>query len=100
MGYTGPALEVTAFRSGEDGRPGLHDAAGVFPFEAGVTRINPGLDRVLSAMTPGERRLVILPAEQAWGRSGLYTAETPGRRRFVISPNTMVVFEIEVIRPE
>jgi len=100
IGYVGPALEVALFVSGEDGRPGLHDSAAAFTFEPGVTRLVPGLDRVLAGMSRGEKRLVILPAEQAYGRNGLYTTEVPGRRRFVISPNTMLVFEVEVLPQE
>ena len=66
--------------------------------EPGKTTINPGLDGVIAAMQPGERRIAIVPAALAYGRAGLYPPETPGKRRFVISPHTMLVYEVEVLQ--
>jgi peptidylprolyl isomerase len=97
LGYEGPPLEVTTFASGDDGVPGILDAPQTFTFQPGATRINPGVDRVIAAMRPGERRVAIVPAALGYGGAGLYTRETPGRPRFVISPNTLLVYEIEVL---
>jgi peptidylprolyl isomerase len=97
LGYEGPALEITPFGSGEDGLPGFTDPPLPFPFEPGVTSLNPGLDGVLAEMTSGERRVVLVPPEYGYGRNGLYTPETPGEARFVIGPNTLLVYEVEVL---
>lgn len=97
LGYDGPTLEVTTFASGDDGVPGILDAPRTFAYQPGTTRINPGVDQVIASMRPGERRVAIVPAELGYGRNGLYTPETPGRPRFVISPNTLLVYEIEVL---
>ena len=65
--------------------------------ESGKPKINPGLDGVIAAMSPGERRIVILPAGLAYGRTGHYTPDTPGKRRPVILPNAMLVYDVEVL---
>ncbi len=98
MGREGPAIEPLAFGSGENGVPGFNDPPQVFTVEAGKTKINPGLDGVLATMKPGDRRVAIVPAALAYGRSGTYPPETPGRRRFVVSPYAMLVYEIEAVR--
>ncbi len=97
LGYDGPPLETTHFASGAEGVPGLLDPPLPFSFEAGVTSINPGLDAVLATMTPGERRVVVVPPEHGYGRSGIYPPETPGEPRFVIGPNTLLVYEVEIL---
>jgi peptidylprolyl isomerase len=97
LGYSGPPVEATAFGSGADGVPGFHDPAEAFPWVPGETALNPGLDGVLADMRPGERRVVIVPAELAYGASGLYPPETPGQPRFVISPHTLLVYEVELL---
>lgn len=97
VGWHGPPLELTSFGSGADGVPGFHDPAVAFPWVAGRTRLNPGLEGALAEMRPGERRVVIVPAEQAYGASGLYPPETPGQPRFVISPHTLLVYDVELL---
>ncbi len=97
LGYDGPPLETVRFGSREKGSPGIVDPPIPFSFEAGVTAINPGLDGVLATMTPGERRIVVVPPEHGYGRTGIYPPETPGEPRFVIGPNTLLVYEVEVL---
>jgi FKBP-type peptidyl-prolyl cis-trans isomerase len=97
LGRTGPPLELTSFGSDENGAPGFVDPPKAFP---AMTKINPGLDSVIAAMQPGERRIAIVPAALGYGREGLYTPEVPGRRRFVISPETMLVYEVEALPPD
>lgn len=97
LGYDGPPLEITTFGSREDGVPGFVDPPLPFPYERGVTSINPGLDGVLAEMRPGERRVVVVPASLGYRRNGLYPPETPGEPRFVIGPNTLLVYEVEVL---
>ncbi len=100
LGRDGPPIEPVSFGSGEDGVPGFIDPPRAFPVEPGKTRINPGLDGVIAAMKPGERRIAIVPAALGYGRAGTYPPETPGKRRFVVSPNAMLVYEVEVLANE
>lgn len=97
LGYDGPSLELTRFGSGEGGVPGFADPPLPFLFEAGVTSLNPALDSIIALMAPGERRVVVVPAERGYGRAGIYPPETPGEPRFVIGPNTLLVYEVEVL---
>jgi FKBP-type peptidyl-prolyl cis-trans isomerase len=95
IGREGPPLEGISFGSGATGAPGFLDSPQTFTVESGKTKINPGMDAVLAGMRPGEKRSVVIPAAQAYGRAGFYAPDTPGKRRFVISPNTLLVYEIE-----
>ena len=52
-----------------------------FMYEAGKSRINPGLDAALMDMRKGEKRIVILPAHLAYGTGGFYAREKRGERR-------------------
>jgi peptidylprolyl isomerase len=97
LGREGPPLEIIAFNSESTGAPGFVDAPQVFTFEAGKTKINAGLEAALATMKPGERRSVIVPAAQGYGRNGFYGPEIAGKRRFVISPDTMLVYDVEVM---
>ncbi len=97
LGHEGPPLEIRTFGSKEDGVPAFVDPPLPFPYQPGDTSLNPGLDRVLAEMTPGERRVVVVPAPFGYGRNGTYPRETPGQPRFVIGPNTLLVYEVEVL---
>ncbi len=96
-GYDGQPIQEIAFASGDGGIPGFNDPPRDFTVEPGKTKINPGLDAVLVEMRPGERRIVIVPAGQAYGRAGLYPPEVAGRRRFIVSPNVMLVYDVETV---
>jgi FKBP-type peptidyl-prolyl cis-trans isomerase len=48
-------------------------------------------------MKKGEKRLLIVPAGQGYKASGFYAKQRPGEKRFVISPNTLLVYEVEVL---
>jgi peptidylprolyl isomerase len=93
VGREGPALEVTPFASGPDGRPS--DALEPEAFR--VTKVNPGLDGVVARMKTGERRVVVVPPELGYGRAGFYGPDTPGKRRFVISPGVLLVYDVEAL---
>ena len=94
---TGPPLVTNAFASGENGVPGFNDPPQVFTAEVGKTKINPGLDGVLATMRPGERRTVVVPAAQGYGKNGTYPPAAPGKPRFVVSPNALLVYDVEVL---
>ena len=96
-GREGPPLDILPFGSEATGVPGFVDPPQTFTFDPGVTRINPGLDRALAAMRPGERRTIVVPAAGGYGRNGLTVPEVPGKRRFVIHPETTLIYEIEVL---
>ena len=98
--YTGSfLLKGTKFHSTADaGRPAAEGNPEPFEYEIGRSRINPGFDAAVKDMKEGEKRLVIVPGDRAYGSGGFYGKETPGKKRFVISPNTSLVYEIEVIK--
>jgi len=95
--HEGPPLDEMPFGSGPDGAPGYIDPPEAFPFTPGVTALNPGLDAALAELGPGERRIVVVPADLAYGSNGLFTPERPGEPRFVIPPNTTLVYEVEIL---
>jgi peptidylprolyl isomerase len=95
--YTGHYLNGTAFSSSADeGRPVPGTQAETFDYEIGKTKTTPALDEAIAAMHLGERRLVIAQGALAYGTAGFYAKEEPGKKRFVISPNTTLVYEVEV----
>jgi len=99
LGMSGPVFEEVRFGSAADGAPQLLDGtaeAEAFEYEVGVTRVNPGFDASIAAMRAGEQRLVIVPAAAAYGERGHYGPSVAGLRRFVISPNTLLIYAIEI----
>ncbi|OGD23218.1 MAG: hypothetical protein A2Y70_00680 [Candidatus Aminicenantes bacterium RBG_13_64_14] len=97
--YTGTApLAGKAFVStAEEGKPYWGEIPEPFEYVVGATRVNPGLDGAVAQMKKGEKLLLIVPAVQGYKTSGFYAKQRPGEKRFVISPNTLLVYEIEVL---
>jgi cyclophilin family peptidyl-prolyl cis-trans isomerase len=97
--YTGKApLAGKSFVSTSDeGKPYWGETPEPFEMTVGTPRVNPGLDAAIALMKKGEKRLVIVPAKQGYGTSGFYAKQRPGEKRFVISPNTLLVYEVEVL---
>ena len=97
--YSGKCLlSGKSFVSTEDaGKPYWGETPAPFEFEAGKTKVNPGVDAAIALMKKGERRLVIVPAALGYGTSGFYARQRPGEKRFVISPNTMLVYKLEIV---
>ncbi|RPJ71889.1 MAG: M24 family metallopeptidase [Acidobacteria bacterium] len=96
--YTGRFLDGRPFASSaEEGRPVPGQVAQPFEFVVGKTRLNPGLDEALAEMRKGEHRRLILQGQAGYGRSGYTSPQKPGEKRFVISPNTTLVYELEVL---
>lgn len=60
---------------------------GPFEFELGIAQVILGWDIVVSQMKKGEKRLVAIPPEYAYGIQGV-----PG----VIPPNSYILFELEL----
>ncbi|MEW6652252.1 MAG: M20/M25/M40 family metallo-hydrolase [Bacteroidota bacterium] len=81
-----------------EGRANTIDTAEIFDYEVGKTKINAGVDEMLADMKPGEVRLVVVLSNLAFGNSGFYGKSVEGKKRFVISPNTSLLYEIEVLQ--
>lgn len=97
IGHTGPLFELVEFGSNTDGMPGFVDVPATFSHEIGATGVTAGFDELVAGMRRGEQRLVVVPAVLAYGRRGYYGPDRPGEPRFVISPNTVLVYGIEIV---
>lgn len=100
--YTGRTVRGMGFAStAGSGVPHLfmpgEEEGEIFPFVVGEDVVNPGFDAAVSAMKPGERRLVIVPAELGYDPVGFYGVEQPGEPRFVIRPGSILIYEVEVL---
>lgn len=97
--YSGKApLADKAFVSTADqGKPFWAGTPEPFELVVGKPGVNPGFDAAIAAMTKGEKRLVIVPASLGYKMSGYYAKQRPGEKRFVISPNTLLVYEVELL---
>ena len=96
--YTGKTLDGNlSFSSSINGHLTPVLEATPIDFILGESQINPGINEALTEMKKGEKRTLILKSDLAFGSSGYYAREVQGQKRFVISPNTTLVYEIEVI---
>jgi len=96
--YSGKSLYDLRFVStAEGGRPSFGKKPEPFEIEVGKGLVNPGFDAAIARMRKGEKRILIVPANQAYRAGGFYDKETPGQKRFHISPNTLLVYEVEVL---
>ncbi|MFA7228925.1 MAG: M20/M25/M40 family metallo-hydrolase [Melioribacteraceae bacterium] len=91
-------LSGTEFYStAAEGKPDAIESPEIFEYTVGKSIINPGIDETLAGMKLGEVRVVVVPASKAYGMNAFYARSAAGRKRFVISPNTSLVYEIEVV---
>ena len=102
VSYTGSTVRGLEFASSrDDGDPtwlGPENGAGEpFGFVVGTDSVTTGFDDAVAQMRNGEKRVVIVPAALGYATGGYYAPAVPGQRRFVISPNTMLVYEIEIL---
>lgn len=98
--YTGTApLHGKSFVStADEGKPyWAGTPAAPFELTVGTPRVNPGFDAAVARMRKGEKRVVIVRPEQGYTANGFYAKQRPGEKRFVLSPNTLLVYEIEVL---
>jgi len=80
-----------------EGKANAIDTPEIFEYIVGNSKINPGVDEMLADMKPGEVRLVVVPSKLAFGANAFYGKSIEGKKRFVVSPNTSLVYEIEVL---
>jgi FKBP-type peptidyl-prolyl cis-trans isomerase len=98
--YTGKIVSGLSFASSADqGKPvpGLKPV--VFSHHMGKDELIKGLNEALQDMQPGEKRLLIVPPELAYGiNSAYYGKEIAGQKRFVISPGETLILEVTLIK--
>jgi cyclophilin family peptidyl-prolyl cis-trans isomerase len=99
VAYSGKApLAGKSFVStADEGKPYWGETPEPFEVVVGSPRVNSGLDASIALMKKGEKRLVIVPSDQGYKTSGFYAKQRPGEKRFVVSPDTLLVYEIEVL---
>jgi len=100
VAYSGKCLlsGMTFVSTAENGTPYPGEAPAAFEYEIGKTRINPGFDAQVAAMKKGEKRTVIVPADQAYKNNGFFAKQREGEKRFVIPPATMLIYQIEIVK--
>ena len=100
LGARGPLFGIFPFAgSAEDGSPetAVSLPPDEFSYEVGSGAITRGFDEAIRDMRRGEQRIVVVPPEMAYGSGGFYGPNTPGEPRFVISPNTTLIYAIEIL---
>ncbi len=81
-----------------EGKPNSLDKPEIFEYTIGKTKINPALDESIAEMKTGEQRIVIAQSKLAYGNNVVYGKTIEGKKRFCISPNTSLVYEIEILK--
>lgn len=81
----------------DGGKPWFGDAPEVFKYRMGTTKVTPGFDAGIAGMRRGEKRVLVVSAEQAYGVQGYYPKERKGEKRFHVSPNQIIIYEVEVV---
>jgi FKBP-type peptidyl-prolyl cis-trans isomerase len=59
--------------------------------------VTQGLDAAIARMRPGVKWIVIVPSELGYPLLGYYPFERPGEPRFHVSPNTLLIYDVEII---
>lgn len=96
--YRGQIPGGDSFVSTSDaGKPWYGDAPASFEFVVGTSTINAGFDAGVVQMRKGEKKVLIVPAEQAYGPGGYYPPERKGEKRFHVGPYKTIVYEVEVL---
>ena len=98
--YSGKLITGLSFvSSAEDGKPIPGSKPVDFSHTMGKNELIKGLNEALQDMKAGEKRLLVVPPDLAYGiNSGYYGKEIPGQKRFVISPGETLILEVTLIK--
>jgi len=98
--YTGKLVTGLSFvSSADDGKPLPGSKPVVFSHTLGKDGLLKGLNEALKEMKAGEKRLLVVPPDLAYGiKTGFYGKEITGQKRFVISPGETLILEVSLIR--
>ena len=97
--YTGKVLidKISFVSTSDQGKPDFAPNAAEFEYVLGTSKINEGLDEIISGMKIGEKRIVIVPANLAYANFGFYGKFVEGQKRMVISTGSTLYYEIEIL---
>ncbi len=93
----GPSFASTAEDCGPSWARPLPERGETCEYVVGESSVTPGLDAAIARMKPGARWIVIVPSELGYGTSGTYPPARRREARFHISPNTLLVYTVEVV---
>jgi cyclophilin family peptidyl-prolyl cis-trans isomerase len=98
--YSGKLITGLSFvSSAEDGKPIPGSKPVDFSHTMGKNELIKGLNEALQDMKAGEKRLLVVPPDLAYGiNSGYYGKEILGQKRFVISPGETLILEVTLIK--
>jgi carboxypeptidase Q len=100
VSYNGKLIPGLNFASSSDeGKPVPGIRAVDFMHTMGKDGLLKGLNEALLTMKSGEKRLLIVSPDLAYGiNTGYYGKETAGQKRFVISPGETLILEVTLIK--
>ena len=100
VNYKGKLISGLNFASSADeGKPVAGTRAVDFACTMGKDGLFKGLNEALLTMKSGEKRLLIVPPDLAYGiNTGYYGKEIAGQKRFVISPGETLILEVTLIK--
>ena len=96
LSYTGKLISGLNFAgTSDEGKPAPGSRAEDFSHTLGLDGLLKGLNEALKDMKAGEKILLVIPPELAYGiNSGYYGKEIAGQKRFVISPGETLILEV------
>jgi peptidylprolyl isomerase len=100
VSYNGKLISGLSFvSSADDGKPFPGARSVDFVHTLGKDGLLKGLNEALLTMKSGEKRLLIVPPDLAYGiNTGYYGKEIAGQKRFVISPGETLIIEVTLIK--
>jgi peptidylprolyl isomerase len=98
--YSGKLITGLSFvSSAEYGKPIPGTKPVDFSHTMGKNELIKGLNEALQDMKAGEKRLLVVPPDLAYGiNSGYYGKEIPDQKRFVISPGETLILEVTLVK--
>lgn len=96
VSYTGKLINGLKFAGTADaGKPAGNVSPEKFDWIYGKEGLIKGIQIALKEMKAGERRLLVITPELAYGvKTGFYGKDIPGQKRFVISPGETLIIEL------